>query len=350
MVNGWLTVAAVLQLRHTHRNKKIRTGGDMKTIAVAAALAAFSIGSAQAQPYPSRPITIIVPFSAGGPTDMIARSLGERMRVSLGQTVLIENVTGAGCSIGVGRAAQAAPDGYTLSLGHTGTHVVTGAIYPLKYDVLSDFEPIAMVASNAMMVVSKNDVPAKNFRELLDWLKQNDGKVATGTAGVGSASHFSAVYLQTLAGVKFNFVPYRGTGPALQDLVAGQIDIIVDQASNSMAQMQAGKIKAYAVSSEKRIAAAPDIPTGDEAGLPGFRIALWSALWVPKGTPKDVIVKLNSAVVEALADPTVRQRFADAGLEIPPRERQTPEALGAYHKAEADKWWPIIKAANIKPE
>jgi tripartite-type tricarboxylate transporter receptor subunit TctC len=310
----------------------------------------FAIGSAEAQPYPSRPITIVVPFSAGGPTDAIARTLGDRMRVSLGQTILVENVTGAGGTIGVVRAAQAAPDGYTLSLGHLGTHVVNGAIYPLKIDLLNDFEPVALLASNPMMVVTKNDIPAKTFRELLDWLKGNAGKIAVGTAGVGSGSHFSAVYLQTLTGLTFNFVPYRGTGPALQDLVAGQIDMIVDQASNSMAQVQGGKIRAYAITDTKRLGAAPDIPTADEAGLPGFHISLWSALWAPKGTPKDVVAKLNAAVVDALADPAVRQRFADAGLEIPPRDKQTPEALGAYHKAEADKWWPIIKAANIKVE
>jgi tripartite-type tricarboxylate transporter receptor subunit TctC len=322
----------------------------MMRVVVAAIFAMFAIGSAQAQPYPSRPITIVVPFSAGGPTDAIARTLGDRMRVSLGQTILVENVTGAGGTIGVVRAAQAAPDGYTLSLGHLGTHVVNGAIYPLKIDLLNDFEPVALLASNPMMVVTKNDIPAKTFRELLDWLKGNAGKIAVGTAGVGSGSHFSAVYLQTLTGLTFNFVPYRGTGPALQDLVAGQIDMIVDQASNSMAQVQGGKIRAYAITDTKRLGAAPDIPTADEAGLPGFHISLWSALWAPKGTPKDVVAKLNAAVVDALADPAVRQRFADAGLEIPPRDKQTPEALGAYHKAEADKWWPIIKAANIKVE
>jgi len=322
----------------------------MMRVVVAAAFAMFAIGSAQAQPYPSRPITIVVPFSAGGPTDAIARTLGDRMRVSLGQTILVENVTGAGGTIGVVRAAQAAPDGYTLSLGHLGTHVVNGAIYPLKIDLLNDFVPVALLASNPMMIVTKNDIPAKTFRELLDWLKGNAGKIAVGTAGVGSGSHFSAVYLQTLTGLTFNFVPYRGTGPALQDLVAGQIDMIVDQASNSMAQVQGGKIRAYAITDTKRLGAAPDIPTADEAGLPGFHISLWSALWAPKGTPKDVVAKLNAAVVDALADPAVRQRFADAGLEIPPRDKQTPEALGAYHKAEADKWWPIIKAANIKVE
>jgi tripartite-type tricarboxylate transporter receptor subunit TctC len=321
-----------------------------KAVLAAAAIALGLVGPAQAQPYPSRPITIIVPFAAGGPTDALARTLGERMRVSLGQTILIENVTGAGGSIGVGRAVQAAPDGYTISMGHLGTHVVNGAIYPLKYDLLNDFEPIALLAANPMMVVSKNDVPAKNLRELIDWLKANSGKVAAGTAGVGSASHFSGVYFQNLIKTPLNFVPYRGTGPALQDLVAGQIDMIVDQASNSMTQVQAGKIRAYAVTANKRLAVAPDIPTVDEAGLSGFYISIWNALWVPKGTPKEAIAKLNAAVVDALADPAVRRRLADVGLDIPPREQQTPEALAAHQKAEIDKWWPIIKAANIKAE
>jgi tripartite-type tricarboxylate transporter receptor subunit TctC len=322
----------------------------MRKAILAAAIVALGLGGAQAQPYPSRPVTIVVPFAAGGPTDAIARAVSERMRVSLGQSVIIENVTGAGGSIGVGRAVRAAPDGYTLSLGHTGTHVVNGAIYPLQYDLLNDFEPIALIASNTMMVVTKNDVPPRNLRELIDWLKANPGKVAVGTAGVGSASHFSGVYFQNLIKTQFNFVPYRGTGPALQDLVAGQIDMIVDQVSNSIAQVQAGKIRAYAIADTKRLAAAPDIPTADEAGLPGFHISLWTALWAPKGTPKEIVAKLNSAVMDALADPAVRKRLADVGLEVPRREQQTPQALGAYQKAEIEKWWPIIKAANIKPE
>jgi len=291
-----------------------------------------------------------VPFAAGGPTDAIARAISERMRVALGQSIIIENVTGAGGSIGVGRAVRAAPDGYTLSLGHTGTHVVNGAIYPLQYDLLNDFEPVALIASNPMMLVTNNDVPPKTLRELIDWLKANPGKVAVGTAGVGSASHFSGVYFQNLIKTQFNFVPYRGTGPALQDLVAGQIDMIVDQASNALTQAQAGKIRAYAISDTKRLASAPDIPTAEEAGLAGFHISLWSALWVPKGTPKDVIARLNAAVVETLADAGVRQRFNELGHEIAPREQQSPAALAAYHKAEIDKWWPIIKAANIKLE
>jgi tripartite-type tricarboxylate transporter receptor subunit TctC len=307
------------------------------------------MGDAFAQ-YPSRPITVIVPFSAGGPTDVLVRTLGDRMRVSLGQQVVIENVTGAGGSIGVGRAARAPADGYTLSIGHLGTHVVNGAIYPLQYDLLNDLEPVALLTSNPMMLVTKNAVAAKDLNELIAWLKANDGTVTAGTAGVGSGSHFSGVYLQNLIGAKFQFVPYRGTGPALQDLVAGQIDMIVDQASNSLPHVRAGNIKAYAVTANTRLPAAPDIPSVDEAGLPGFHVSLWSGLWVPKGTPKEVVAKLNAAVMDAFADPAVRRRLGDLGLEIPPREKQTPEALGVHQRAEVEKWWPIIKAANIKPE
>src|SRR3954469_4926085 len=346
MVNKWLTVAVAPRLSQTKRKQ----GGDMRRVLVAGVAALMFGVAAQAQPFPSRPITMVVPFAAGGPADGIERAISERMRVSLGQSIIIENVTGAGGSIGVARAVRAAPDGYTLSLGHTGTHVVNGAIYPLQYDLLNDFEPIALIAANTMIVVTKNDVPPKNFRELIDWLKANPGKVAVGTAGVGSASHFSGVYFQNLMKAQFNFVPYRGTGPALQDLVAGQIDMIVDQVSNAITQVQAGRIRAYAIADTKRLAAAPDIPTAEEAGLPGFQISLWNGLWAPKGTPKDVIAKLNAAVLDALGDPGVRKRLADVGLEIPPPERLTPQALGAYQKAEMEKWWPIIKAANIKPE
>jgi tripartite-type tricarboxylate transporter receptor subunit TctC len=272
------------------------------------------------------------------------------MRQSLGQPIVIEDVTGAGGTIGVGRAAHAAPDGYTLSIGHLGTHVVNGAIYPLNFDLVKDLEPVAMIASNSMMIVSKNDIPAKNLKELIAWIKAQDGKVTSGTAGVGSGAHFSGVYFGQLIDAKLQFVPYRGTGPALLDLVAGQIDLIVDQASNSLAQVKAGKIRAYAVTSDKRLAAAPDIPTVDESGLPGFHVELWSGVWVPKGTPKDVVGKLNAAIVEALADAAVRKRMEEAGLDIPAREKQTPEALGAYQQAEVKKWWPMIKAANIKVE
>ncbi len=322
----------------------------MKALKAAAAAAAMlaGIASAGAQSYPSKPITMIVPFAAGGPTDVLARVLGDRMRQSLGQAIIIENVTGAGGTIGVAHAVRSAPDGYTLSIGHLGTHVINGAIYPLNFDLVGDLDPVALVASNPMMIVSKNDVPAKTLKELIAWMKSNSGKVSAGTAGVGSGAHFSGVYLEQITGVKLQYVPYRGTGPALQDLVAGQIDIIVDQASNSLPQVQAGRIRAYCITDSKRLPAAPDIPTVDEAGLPGFHIELWSAIWAPKGTPKDIIAKLNAAVVEALADPAVQKRFADSGLEVPPRAKQTPEALAAHQQAEVKKWWPMIKAANIK--
>ena len=319
---------------------------------IAAAIVAALAGSApaSAETFPSRPITIIVPFAAGGPTDALARILGDHMRQTLRQPIVTEDVTGAGGTIGVGRAAHAAPDGYTLSIGHLGTHVVNGAIYPLNFDLVKDLEPVATIASNPMMIVSKNNIPAKNLSELIAWIRAHDGQVTAGTAGVGSGAHFSGVYFGQQIGSKLQFVPYRGTGPALLDLVAGQIDLIVDQASNSLAQVKAGKIRAYAVTSEKRLAAAPDIPTVDEAGLPGFHVELWSGIWVPKGTPKDVVGKLNAAIVNALADPAVRKRMVEAGLDIPSRDKQTPEGLAAYQRAEVRKWWPMIRDANIKVE
>ena len=309
-----------------------------------------SVASAKAQSYPSRPITMVVPFAAGGPVDTVARILSEPMRAALGQSLIIENATGAAGSIGVGRVARAAADGYTLSIGHWSTHVVNGAIYQLQYDLLRDFDPIALLPSNPMIVVSKNAVPAKDLKELVAWLRANEGKVSAGTAGAGSGSHVAGVYFQRAIGAHFQFVPYRGTGPALQDLVAGQIDLIVDQASNSVQQVRDGKIRAYAVTAKRRLAAAPDIPTVAEAGLPALDISVWYGLWAPKGTPKDIVTKLNAAVVQALADPTVRQRFGELGLDIPPREQQTSEALGALQKAEMAKWWPVIKAAKIKGE
>ena len=319
-------------------------------IAVGCVLLWGGIAAAPAQVYPSRPITMVVPFAAGGPVDTVARILSEPMRATLGQSIIVENVTGAAGSIGVGRVARAAPDGYTLSIGHWSTHVVNGAIYPLPYDLLRDLEPIVLLPSNPMIVVSKNAVPAKSLNEFVGWIKANEGKVSAGTAGAGSATHVAGVYFQNVTGTRFQFVPYRGTGPALQDLVAGQIDFIVDQASNSLQHVRDGKIRAYAVTASARLPSAPDIPTVAEAGLPSLDISVWYGLWAPKGTPKEIIAKLNAAAVQALSEPTVRQRFAELGLDMPPRDRLTPEALAAYQKAEIEKWWPVIKDANIKTE
>jgi tripartite-type tricarboxylate transporter receptor subunit TctC len=303
---------------------------------------------AAAQTYPMRPVTMVVPFAAGGPTDTITRIVAERMRVTLGQTVIIENVTGADGSIGVGRAARATPDGYTLSVGQWSTHVLNGAAYTLPYDLVKDFEPIALIATNPEVIVTSTRIPAKDLRELIGWLKPNQGNVSVGMA---SMSHrVAAVYFQNSTGARFLFVPYRGAGPAMQDLVARQIDMMFDQAANSLPQVRNGTIKAYAVTAKERLASAPEIPTVDEAGLPGFYISVWTALWAPAGTPKAAIAKLNAAVVEALGNDHVRARLADLGQDIPPLDQQTPSALSALQKAEIEKWWPIIKAANIKPE
>ena len=302
----------------------------------------------RAENFPSRPITIIVPFSAGGPSDAMARILAERMRGTLGETLLVENVTGAGGSVGVGRAVRSPPDGYTISFGHLGTHVCNGAIYKLDYDLVADLQPVALLPSNPMVIVSKNAVPAKTLPELLGWLRSQPQPAAAGTAGAGSGSHIAGLAFENATGIKLQYVPYRGTGPALNDLVAGQIDIIVDQTSNSINQVRAGTIRAYAVTDSKRVEQAPDIPTVDEAGLANFHMTLWSGLWVPKGTPKEVIAKLNRAAVDALADPQVKKQLENLGLQMPPADKSTPEALGNWQKAEIAKWWPMIKAANVK--
>ena len=329
----------------TRREKQVR-----KLISgIAGLLLAGHAAAAQAETYPSKPVTIIVPFAAGGPSDVLARALADKMRGTLKETVLIENVTGAAGTIGVTRAVRSPADGYTISFGHLGTHVINGAIYPLSFDLVNDFEPVALLGANPMLVVSKNAIPAKTLKELIDWLKANQAKATLGTAGVGSGAHFSSVFFQSLIGTHASYVPYRGTGPALQDLVAGQIDIIVDQASNSMPQVQAGTIRAYAVTDSKRLPVLPDIPTVDEAGLPGFHVSLWSGMWVPKGTPKEIIGKLNEAVRAAIDDPAVRKRYAELGLQPPAPDQRAPEALRARQKTEIEKWWPVIKAANVKP-
>jgi tripartite-type tricarboxylate transporter receptor subunit TctC len=318
-------------------------------LAVLMALVPFGT-NALAETFPSHPITIVVPFSAGGPSDAMCRILADRMKLRLGETILIENVTGAGGSIGVGRALRSPPDGYTISFGHLGTHVANGAIYKLGYDVVTDLEPVVLLPSNPMIIVSKNAVPAKTLQELLAWLRSRPTPPTAGTAGAGSGSHIAGLYFENVTGIKLQYVPYRGTAPAMNDLVAGQIDLIVDQTSNSIGQVRAGTIRAYAVTDSTRVEQASDIPTTDEAGLPGFHMTLWSGLWVPKGTPKDVIAKLNAAAVDALNDPAVRAQFENLGLRMPPANQLAPEALGAWQKAEIAKWWPMIKAANVKVE
>ena len=315
-----------------------------------ATVLALATATATAQGFPARAIVIVVPFAAGGPTDTLGRIMAERMGRALGGTLVVENTVGAAGTIGVGRVARAAPDGYTVGIGHWSTHVVNGAIYPLQYDLLKDFEPVAQIASNPQLLVSKNAVPAKDLRELVAWVKANSDRVTVGTAGAGAASHVTGVYFQNLTGAKLSFIPYKGTGPALLDLMAGHIDMMFDQASNALPHARAGKLRPYAVTARTRLAAAPDIPTVDEAGLPGLHIAVWHGLWVPRATPREIVNRLNAAVVESLADPAVRKRLADMGQDIPSREQQTPEALGAFHKAEIEKWWPIIRAAGIKGE
>jgi tripartite-type tricarboxylate transporter receptor subunit TctC len=303
-----------------------------------------------AQTFPIRPITLVVPYAAGGPADAVARIIAVPMGKALGQPVLVDYVPGASGTIGVGRVARAAPDGYTLSLGHWSTHVINAAIYRLQYDPLTDFEPIAMLASNPLLIVSNPLLPARNLTELVAWLKSNPDKASAGTAGAGSPSHVGGIYFQAATNTKFQYVPYRGTGPAMQDLLGGRIELMFDQASNSLPQVRANKVRAYAVTAKSRLAAAPEIPTVDEAGLRGLYVSVWFGLWAPRGTPRDVVARLNAAAVAALGEPATRDRLGDLGQEVPPRDQQTPQALAALHKAEAEKWWPLVKAAGIKAE
>ena len=320
-----------------------------KSLVTACALFfAFATVAPAADKFPTHPITVVVPFAAGGPSDAMMRILGERMKVTLGEPILVENTTGAGGSIGVGRVVHSSADGYTIGFGHLGTHVANGVIYKLNYDLVADLEPIVLLPSNPMILVSKNAVPARTLPELISWLKGRPQPATAGTAGAGSASHVAGLGFEAATGLKLQYVPYRGTGPAMNDLVAGQIDIIVDQLSNSINQVRAGTIRGYAVTDSKRAESAPDIPTVDEAGLPAFHMTLWSGLWAPKGTPKDAIAKLNAAALDALHDPATRKQLENLGLQMPPADKSTPEALGVWQKAEIAKWWPIIKAANVK--
>jgi tripartite-type tricarboxylate transporter receptor subunit TctC len=314
------------------------------------ALSAFLVraDSVAAQTFPSRPITMIVPYAAGGPTDTIARIVGDRMGQSLGQPVVIENVAGAAGTIAAAKVARSAPDGYTLFIATWSSHVVSPVIYQLSYDVFRDFAPVAWLTQTPLLLVSKKDMPANDLKELVTWLKADQNSVLLGSAG--GTDQVAGFLLQQQTGAKIQLVPYRGLAPAMQDLVAGRIDLLFDQPSDALPQIKSGTIKVFAVTAEKRAAVAPDIPTVDEAGLPGLHIAPWHSLWVPKGTPDDVVAKLNAAAEDALADPAVRKRLSDVGQEVVSREQQTPAALAAYYKAETDKWWPIIKAAGLKAE
>jgi tripartite-type tricarboxylate transporter receptor subunit TctC len=305
--------------------------------------------TASGQAYPSRPITMIIPFPAGGITDIVARIVSERMRASLGQPVIPENVGGAGGTIGLTKLVRAAPDGYTVGIGQWTSNVGSGAMYNLPFDLLNDVQPISLLTFGPLWIIGRKDLPASNVKELIAWLKSNP-KATAATIGVGSGAHMCLIYFQNETGAPFQVVPYRGAAPAMQDLLAGQIDLFCPEAGQTLSQYRAGSVKAFAVLTEKRWFAAPEVPTIDEAGVPGVHFPFWHGLWAPKGLPPDILAKLNAAVVEALADPTVQQRFRDLGHEVATREQQTPAALFAYHKAELDKWWPIIKAANIKAQ
>ena len=319
-----------------------------KALAAVAIAAVFGIGPASAQTYPSKQITMIVPFAAGGATDVLARFLGERMRAILGQPIIVENVTGAGGSIGVTRLVRAPADGYTLEMGTSTTNMLLGGLYPLQFDLIDDLAPVLLIASEPLMIVGKKNLPANDLKELIAWLKANPDKTSIGIPAVGGTGHLAGLSFLNEIGTKAQFIPYRGNGPALQDLVAGQIDLQIEPASNFFAQAKAGAIKPYAITAKNRSTAASDIPTTAEAGMPGFQASLWYGLWAPKDTPKDIIARLNAAMLDALAHEETRKRFADLGMNAPSREQQTPEALRAFQKSEADKWWPIIKAANIK--
>ncbi len=319
----------------------------MRKLMLAAAAFVLGMNAASAQVFPSRPVTLVVPYPPGGPTDTLARIVAEPLRAALGQPIIVENIAGAGGAVGSGRVARATPDGHMLIVGHLATHAILPATQTLNYDVITDFEPIALLADTPQGIAGKRDLPAKDMKELIAWLKADPGKRTMGSVGVGGPSDLSAILFQQQTGTSFQLVPYRGGAPLLQDLVGGQIDMGLFQASAFLEQVRGGQIKAYAVMSRQRMAIAPDVPTMEEAGVPRFVSSIWHGLWAPKGTPKDIVARLNAAVSQALADPAVKKRFADIGQDIWPGEQQTPAALAAHQKAEIEKWWPIVKAANI---
>ena len=314
------------------------------TAAAAASPAEFAF----ALDYPTRPITIVVPFAAGGATDVMARVLADRLGRLFGQSVIVENVAGAAGGIGVGRVVRATPDGYTLSVGTLTTHVLIGGLYDLQFDVINDLAPIAQLGFEPLLICIKNGLPAKNLQELIAWLRANPGKASAGIPGAGSTGNLAGLAFQKATGTSFQFVPYRGDGPAVQDLMAGQIDLMIEPVSNFTAQVLAGTVRAIAIPAKTRSASLPDVPTTDEAGLPGYYASIWFGFWAPKETPRAIVAKLNAATMEALADNDMRSRMNKLGQQVAPREEQTPEALGALQRAEAEKWWPIMKAANLK--
>jgi tripartite-type tricarboxylate transporter receptor subunit TctC len=324
--------------------------GKWLTLMLAVLLGLGSTGVAAAQGYPTHPVTMIVPFPAGGATDTLARFLGEQMRAILGQPVIIENIGGAAGSIGVGRAVRSPADGYTLSIGTSTTHMLTGGLYALPFDLLQDLEPIILIGSEPLLIVGKKSLPADDLKGLIAWLKANPDKASVGVAGVGATGHLTGISFQKETGTKFQFVPYRGNAPAMQDLLAGQIDFMIEPSSNFKSLVAAGSVKPFAVTGRARLPSSPDIPTADQAGLPGFFASLWYGLWVPKDTPKDIIAKLNATMVQVLANPAVKTRFEELGIQISPLDQQSPEALRAFQKAETERWWPVIKASGIKAE
>ena len=322
----------------------------LPTVMVATLVGLAGTGMAAAQGYPTHAITMIVPFPAGGATDTLARFLGERMRGILGQPVIIENVAGAAGSLGVGRAVRSAADGYTLSIGTSTTHMLTGGLYALQFDLLKDLEPVIQIGSEPLLIVGKKSLPAADLKGLIGYLKANPDKASVGIAGVGATGHLTGISFQKETGTRFQFVPYRGNAPAMQDLLAEQIDFMIEPSSNFKSLVGAGSVRPYAITGRTRLPSSPDIPTADEAGLRGFFASLWYGLWVPKDTPKDIIARLNATTAQVLADPMVRKRFDELGIEITPLAQQSPEALRAFQKAESERWWPIIKASNIKTE
>lgn len=302
------------------------------------------------QTYPSRPITLIVPFPAGAVTDTQARIMSERMAKSLGQPIVVENITGAGGTIGTERVVRSSNDGYTIGIGQWTSHVSAPSMFPVKYDVLTDLEPIARLPASPLWIALRAGFPATDLQSLMAWLKANPAKATAALPAPGSGGHIAFLHLQSLTGTRFQLVPYRGGAPAMQDLLAGHVDMMCGEASQMLASVRDGRLKAIAVLAERRWPAAPEVPTIDEAGLPGLHISFWHGLWAPKATPPEIIARLNAAVVESLADAAVQQKFAALGQEMPGREQQMPEALRSHHRGEVERWWPIIKAAEVKAQ